>query len=261
MKKTVFLGLGAMMSLVLLWGCGGKLDESDQGTATKQMASETGGQGATSPARAGTVAETMDTGGYTYVLVDNGTESVWVAAPEFEVEVGDQVAVPTALAMENYYSKTLDRTFDVVYFAEAVQVGGDGGSGAMSGGMPPGHVPVGKDAGSPPADVDLSGIEKAAGGMTVGEVWAARTDLGGKEVVVRGKVVKSLSGIMGKNWIHIQDGTGEQNSNDLTVTTDKPVSVGSLVLVKGVAAVDKDFGAGYFYPVIVEDAEVTVESE
>jgi len=261
MKMTAFLGLGAVMILVLLWGCGGKLDDSDQGGASRQMASETGGQPASSPFRGGTVTETMDTGGYTYVLVDTGNESVWAAAPEFEVEVGAEVVVPAAMPMQNYYSKTLDRTFDVVYFAESIQVKGEDGSADMSGGMPPGHPKMGQDAVTPPADVDLTGIEKAADGMTVAEVWSGRTDLAGEEVIVRGRVVKSLSGIMGKNWIHIQDGTGESGANDLTVTTDTPVGVGTLVLVKGVAAVDKDFGAGYFYPVILEDASVTVESE
>jgi hypothetical protein len=66
---------------------------------------------------------------------------------------------------------------------------------------------------------------------------------------------------MDRTWFHIQDGTGMGESKDLTVTTDHPVEVGSVVLVKGTAAVDKDFGAGYFYPVILEGATVTVENE
>jgi hypothetical protein len=64
---------------------------------------------------------------------------------------------------------------------------------------------------------------------------------------------------MGKNWIHLQDGTGDNGSNDLTVTTDSTVNVGDTVLVSGVLNTDKDFGYGYQYAVIVEDAKITVE--
>ena len=64
---------------------------------------------------------------------------------------------------------------------------------------------------------------------------------------------------MGKNWIHIQDGTGDAGANDLTVTTDVTANSGDTVLISGTLSLDKDFGYGYAYGVIVEDAEVTVE--
>jgi len=262
--NKMYLGLAVLGSAAVIWGCGGKVeDDSGQTGTAKGMAAQTGQATGAGAIASGTVTETMNSGGYTYVLVDTGDKSVWVAAPEFSVEVGAVVTVPSGMPMPNYHSKTLDRTFDMVYFAESVQVQGQEGSAGASGGMqmPPGHPQMGTGTSAPPADVDLSGIEKAPGGMTVAEVYAQRNDLTGKEVTVRGKVVKSLSGIMGRNWIHIQDGTGAAGENDLTVTTAKPVEVGDLVLVKGVAAVDKDFGAGYFYPVILEEATVTVESE
>ncbi len=70
----------------------------------------------------GKVLETMDTAGYTYVNVDLGGRKVWAAAPQFKVKVGNTVSVPQGLPMSNYYSKTLKRTFDVVYFVESVKV-------------------------------------------------------------------------------------------------------------------------------------------
>jgi hypothetical protein len=104
-------------------------------------------------------------------------------------------------------------------------------------------------------------VPKAAGAdaKTVAEVWAQHDALKGKAVTVRGKVVKYNSGIMGKNWLHIRDGSGsaEGKDNDLTVTTGDAAAKGDVVVVKGVVAVDRDFGAGYTYPVIVEDAKVT----
>lgn len=109
-------------------------------------------------------------------------------------------------------------------------------------------------------DVDLSGIAKADGGQTVAEIFAAKDQLAGETVLVRGKVVKVNAGIMGKNWLHVRDGSGEAGTNDLTVTTTGVVpDVGDTVLVTGALGLNRDFGMNYKYPVIVEDAEVTVE--
>ena len=74
-----------------------------------------------------------------------------------------------------------------------------------------------------------------------------------------GKVVKYNAMIMGKNWIHLQDGTGEPGSNDLTVTTQGTAFVGDTVLVRGNIGLDRDMGAGYRYDVLIEDATITVQ--
>lgn len=114
---------------------------------------------------------------------------------------------------------------------------------------------------APAASVDLSGIAKADGGRTVAEVFAAKADLAGQEVLVRGRVVKSNPGVMGKNWLHVRDGSGGEGTNDLTVTTTGAApQVGDTVLVKGTVALDRDLGMGYRYEVIVEDAAVTIEA-
>jgi hypothetical protein len=108
---------------------------------------------------------------------------------------------------------------------------------------------------SPVADVDLTGIEKAEGGKTVAEVFAEKDQLAGANVVVRGKVVKTNAGVMGKNWLHVRDGSGAEGTNDLTVTTASVLpEVGSTVVVSGPLTLDKDFGMGYRYDVIIEDA-------
>jgi hypothetical protein len=110
------------------------------------------------------------------------------------------------------------------------------------------------------ADVDLSGIARAEGGQTVAEIFAAREQLAGETVLIRGKVVKVNAGIMGKNWLHVRDGSGEEGSNDLTVTTTGVLpEIGDTVLVTGALGLNRDFGMNYKYPVIIEDAEVTVE--
>jgi len=225
----------------------------------------------------GTVVETMNAGGYTYVYVDDGTEKIWAAAPEFIVKVGDEVMVPEGMAMHNYHSQTLNRDFDVVYFVEAVlnasspSMGAPTmGSGMMGGSMmggenpadmkiPEGHPPItGAEA---PPEVDLTAVQKADGGMTVAEIYAGKEDLADKTVTLRGKVVKFSPQIMGTNWLHLQDGSGDLDAgtHDLTVTSSVQVSVGDTVVVSGPLTLNKDFGYGYKYDLIMESAAVTVE--
>jgi hypothetical protein len=112
---------------------------------------------------------------------------------------------------------------------------------------------------STPTNIDFADIKKAEGGKSVAELYAEKDSLSGKKVTVRGKVVKFSASIMGKNWIHLQDGTGGKDTNDLTVTTSATAAVDDTVVVTGVIAADKDFGYGYKYDVILEDATVTVE--
>jgi hypothetical protein len=114
---------------------------------------------------------------------------------------------------------------------------------------------------APAEAVDLTGIAKADGGKTIAEVFAEKEQLAGQPVVFRGKVVKTNPNIMGRNWLHVRDGSGGEGTNDLTVTTGGTVpNVGDTVVVKGNVSLNKDFGMGYQYDVIVEDAEVTVEA-
>ena len=126
----------------------------------------------------------------------------------------------------------------------------------------PSTVPANHPAAKPAATVDVSNIAKAEGGKTVAEVYADKDKLAGSKVTVRGKVVKLNRGIMGKDWLHLRDGSGADGSNDLTVTTTAKTlpNVGDVVVIVGSVATNKDYGMGYNYPVIVEDATVTIEA-
>lgn len=204
----------------------------------------------------GKVLETMDAAGYTYVLIDNGSKQSWVAGPSTQVAVGDEVmAAEGGVPMVNYHSKTLDRDFDVVYFVSSIL--NASAPAALSGAPAQPSMP----AAVAPVEVDLSGITAADGGQTVGGVFAKKDELAGKAVTLRGKVVKFSPQIMGKNWLHIQDGTGDAGAatNDLTVTTAATAQVGDTVMVTGNLTLDKDFGYGYKYNVIVEDAQIVIE--
>lgn len=218
----------------------------------------------------GKVVETMNVASYTYVQLDTGGAKVWAAAPQFAVKVGDTVVVRDAMPMKNYQSKTLNRTFDVVYFSGNVIVNGaapmtpapaapalSAGASTVAGELPKGHPAI--PAATAPAGPDLANIKRAEGGQSVMEIVTGKAKFSGKAIAVRGRVVKFNGGILGKNWLHVRDGSGAEGTNDLTVTTDTVVKVGDLVLVTGTLASDRDFGSGYKYALIVENAKVVVQ--
>lgn len=211
-------------------------------------------------AGSGKVVETVDSGGYTYVQIDTGSKKFWAASPQFKVAVGDRVSVPGGMEMRDFTSKTLKRTFDVISFVDHVTVE----SGSPSAGAITKHAGAQGSAGDAKAHtsaaaIGASGIAKAEGGQTVAELYANRAALAGKDVAVRGKVAKFTPNVMGKNWVHLQDGSGAAGTNDVTVTTSATAAVGQTVLVKGKLVTEKDFGAGYKYEVIIEDAALSAE--
>ncbi len=227
----------------------------------------------------GKIVERLDAEPYSYLKLATDKGEVWAAVPKTDKAAGAEVVVGGAMPMSDFESKTLKRKFALVYFGTLVDpnaaaaapagmpgaMGGGAMGGGMAGGAPAGEPPVNMaaqhaQAAAGPADVGDVKVPKASGAdaRTVSEVFAQRAALKEKGVTIRGKVVKFNEGIMGRNWLHIRDGSGVAGKdNDLTVTTGDKVSVGDVVTAKGTVRVDKDFGAGYAYPVIVEDAKVS----
>ena len=180
----------------------------------------------------------MDAGGYTYAKLDSG---VWVAGPETKLAVSTKLGAMSGTLMTGFRSNTLNRTFDEIYFVTQFPIGGA----------------VATTPGKPAPMTMSEKIEPAAGGQTIAQVFANIASLAGKPVVVRGKVVKVNNQILDHNWLHIQDGTGAPGSNDLTVTTAATVALGDVVVVRGKLVTNKDFGAGYTYAVLIEEAAVS----
>jgi len=260
MRTTLRYGFTLLFSLALLGACSGAGTENSAGANSSQGA----------PAGAAMqqqedvlvadaeVLETMDSGGYTYVRLKDGESELWVAGPTTTVKVGDRITVPSAMEMKDFTSKSLDRTFDSIWFAGSLLTA-EGAEAAAKADLVAKAHGAAKMSGAETPAVAPGRIPKADGGFTVEELYARKDELAGKEVLVRGVVVKSLSGIMGKNWLHLQDGSGQDGTKDLTVTTDATANVGDLVLVRGSLTRDKDFGAGYSYDLIIENARVTKE--
>lgn len=211
----------------------------------------------------GTVLETMDAAGYTYVLLNTAEGQRWVATQQTLVAVGDTVQTDQGTAMQQFASQSLNRTFEVIYFCDTFQnlsaTTLPAGNPATA--MPPGHpTTTGAPVAAGAMIVD-SAVAAAEEGKDIAWVYANKDSLAGQPVSLRGKVVKFNANILGTNWLHIQDGSGSaaDASNDLTVTSAAQAAVGDTVVVTGNVVLDKDFGAGYSYPVLVEDASLTIE--
>ncbi|MBC8317440.1 MAG: DNA-binding protein [Desulfobulbaceae bacterium] len=227
---------------------------------------------ASDSALTGTVVDTFDGGGYTYIQLDTGTETKWTAIGQAPVTVGEQVSLKPGPVMRDFHSRTLDRTFPEIIFSSGL-IGADEAAASTSFGgalqgegmgmMSPMAGLEQASGGSATAVAPLQevAIEKVEGenGYTIEEIFTQAADLSGKKVKIRGKAVKVSANIMGKNWIHLQDGTGNpaNNSHDLVITSADMPETNSIIVIEGVIATDKDFGAGYKYNVILEEAVVS----
>ena len=208
----------------------------------------------------GTVLETMDAGGYTYVFIETDEDKHWMATQQTAVQVGDTVQAPQGMPMANFESKSLNRTFDVVYFLSGLEnlSAPDLAESQPGIALPESHPSIGNAVETPAADISVIELEA---GQNIAYVYANKDALANQQVSLRGKVVKYNAGILGWNFIHIQDGTGDaaDGSNDLTVTSKATTAMGETIVVTGTILLDKDFGAGYRFPLLMEDANIAVE--
>ncbi len=198
------------------------------------------------------VIEHMNASNYTYMQVSENGKEYWIAAPQIEVKNGETVYFARSMEMKNFESKTLNRKFDTILFVENASTTPPAASGQ---GMQLQHPKLKQ---TPEEDVKIAHLKD---GKTVAQIYEQKNALAGKIVKVRGKVAKYNPSIMDRNWIHIQDGTKAAGGFDLMVTSQDQAAVGDIVVVQGTVAVDKDFGAGYKYPVMLENAKVKIESK
>lgn len=202
-----------------------------------------------------TVKEVLNANAYTYVFVSEGDKEYWIAIPSMDVKVGQNYFYDGGMEMVNFESKDLNRTFESVFFVEKLidptakveEVKTD-----VSASNPHGNTQIVK------SDVTsttlMKGVVLAKNAITLHDLFANKEKYANKTVTVTGKVVSYNPEIMNKNWLHIQDGTSYKGLNDLTITTLGKANVDDIVSLKGKVVLNKDFGMGYSYEVIIEDA-------
>jgi SH3 domain-containing protein len=195
----------------------------------------------------GTIKEVIQTSNYTYCFVADDKNEHWIAISKADLNVGETLYFNQGLEMKDFHSKELDRTFPSVFFVQKAST--EPNSVSMQ--MPATTKPV-----KPEIIKKVSKVEKATDGITIEKLFSNINEYNGQVVKVRGKVTKLNEGILGMNWIHIQDGTEYDGNFDLTVTTLESVNVDAVVTFEGTIATNKDFGAGYSYSVIMEQAVI-----
>lgn len=203
----------------------------------------------------GEVLEVKDVDQYTYLRLKTAQGETWAAVTRAAVKPGAQVAIDNPMVMNNFESKALKRTFTSIVFGSLADAGAPAAAMAKPHGSIGGLNPGAMAPAAPPPPVKVS---KASGAdaRTVAEVVSGKASLKDKPVSLRGQVVKVNTGIMGKNWLHVQDGSGAASAgtNDVLVTTKDVAAVGDVVLVKGVIRTDVKLGSGYDYDVLIENA-------
>ncbi|MBI5917151.1 MAG: SH3-like domain-containing protein [Bacteroidetes bacterium] len=191
------------------------------------------------------VEEALNTDKYTYLRVKENGGEFWIAVMKQEVKTGNTYYFRGGLMKKNFESKEYNRVFETLYLVSDFRE--EGASGITK---EQAHANVeGGGKVEPPKNVTL-----AAGAIKLSDLITNISKYDGKTVKVTGKVMKVNPMIMGRNWLHIQDGSGK--NLDLTVTTVEQVQLGATVTLEGTMALNKDFGAGYKYDYIMEGAVV-----
>lgn len=221
MKKTMRLLLVA--ALVIMTGCA---SPSGDGLVT---------------AKVKTVEQVPN---YTYLQVKAKGPAYWVAIPTTEIAVGSVISYRGGMLMEDFHSEELDRTFEKVLFLEGLEGGSASGLGMMSESTQGSKVNVEK----------LNTSVAVEGSISIGEIFADPGKFDGKTIIVSGEVAKYNPAIMERNWIHVQDGTEFEGKYDLTVTSSESFEVGQVISLQGTIALNRDFGYGYSYEVLLENA-------
>lgn len=201
----------------------------------------------------GEVLEVREAAPYTYLRLKTGAGETWAAVTSAPVKKGQQVTIANSMVMENFESQSLKKTFDKIVFGTLADPSAPKAPAATTRAMPHGNM------GAPtPATPSVVKVAKASGSdaRTVAEVVGGKSALKDKSVSLRGQVVKVNLGIMGKNWFHVQDGSGSAGAgtHDVLVTSKDVAAVGDVVLVKGTVRTDVKVGPGYDYAVLIENA-------
>ncbi len=226
-----------LFSLLLLVGCKDKANYSkvdNAATAAKTDVHKI------------VVKEAVDGGSYTYLNVDENGQNYWMAVTSIPVIVGGTYYYDGGMVMKDFESKQLEKTFDEIIFADGIRTT---------------EKTEESEQANPHTNVDATtdievNIEKPVNGTSLQELYTDKTSFSGKSIIVKGKVVKVNNGILNKNWVHIVDGTEFNGKKDLGLTTLDSVKIGDIVTFKGTIVLDKDFGHGYIFPVLLEDAVI-----
>ncbi|MCF7808171.1 MAG: GW dipeptide domain-containing protein [Candidatus Marinimicrobia bacterium] len=198
------------------------------------------------------VEEVVMAPSYMYLRVTEDGKEYWIATTNQPVEVGMTLYFDEGMEMKDFEVKELDRTFESLWFVGLLK----SENSTMT---RTGHS-VSPYGGEDIQQQSNIAVDKLSDGVTVAELFASPGKYAGKTVSIRAKVTKFNANIMGRNWVHLQDGTKHGDNFDVTLTTKETVKVGDEVVFMGTVVLNKDFGAGYQYDVILEEGTLATKS-
>ncbi|MBT8394824.1 MAG: hypothetical protein KJN66_08230 [Bacteroidia bacterium] len=187
------------------------------------------------------VAKEFDNAGmYTYLKVSENDKEFWIAIPEKEIQIGETYYYKGGMKMVDFKSNELNKTFKEVWFVDA-----------LYNEDPPGNI-------SPHSNNRLTQntmkiIKQPENGISIENLLSDPVSFKNEEVIIKGKVVKINKNILDRNWVHIKDGTTFKDKSQITITTSDSVTLGDVLTFKGVVSIEKDFGYGYIYPILIEN--------
>lgn len=192
------------------------------------------------------VLDVEQVGSYTYMLVEEKGPEYWIAVTTTDAKPGDKFHYTGGMVMEDFYSTQLDRTFEKVIFLDEI----------IAGGMRPekGNLKADTPGSKIKSEKSEIVIDRVEGVTSIADLYKDPKSFSGEVIKVQGEVTRFNSSIMDRNWVHIQDGTEYNGKFDLTITTNEDFEVGSVVIIIGKLALDKDFGYGYSYELLLEEA-------
>ncbi len=240
--KLMLMAISVLLALAS-FSCRQKDQEQEQQQAQQQQNVHAQQGEAVVDIHKAVVQEVIQANSYTYLKVKEAESEFWIAVTKRQIDAGATISFAGGLEMNNFESKELQRTFEKIYFVDRI-LGGEPSASAQSMSMPHGMKPE--------LEKKEVSIEPAEGGITIGELFANRDSYADKTVLIKGQVTKVNRAIMDRNWVHLQDGTGDSGGYDLTITTGEEVNVGDVVTFEGKITLNKDFGSGYSYEVIME---------
>ncbi|MHC1702601.1 MAG: hypothetical protein AB9846_01715 [Tenuifilaceae bacterium] len=193
------------------------------------------------------VEEVIQSSGYTYIRFTMNDSLQWLATSLIDAKVGEKYYFEESMKMLNFHSKELNRSFETILFVEDLTTEPISAEDITKSSLGSGKAKIER--------VTVT-IEKSKDELTVADLYLNKESYANKVVIIKGIVVKFSPLIMNKNWVHIQDGTESDGKYDLTVTTLAEFKVGDTITLEGKVALNKDFGHGYKYDLLLEDAVV-----
>lgn len=193
------------------------------------------------------VDEVLPATKYVYVHVSEGVEKYWVATALAEIVVGETYFFRGGLLKTNFESKEYNRMFEQIYLVSQFVPAKHGGSTSNAFEV---QTPTSNQKKNDPVKASKK-IEKAEGSMSIAELVNDPQKYEGQTVQLSGECVKINPQIMGRNWIHLKDGS--KDDYDLVITSDIFVREGTIINIKAKVVLNKDYGAGYKYDLILED--------